>query len=158
MKALCWMLALFPLWLQAEEKSLITEHFDRFTKETTLFYQPKPGGKPWIVLSHTLGDDYVVAAYTELRSTPKLRHGCTTEGLVDEKPFRFEIDAQYSVEPMRSGVVESVGWMMSMSLLETFAKSKVIEIRHCGTELYVQPELAEGAAQLLRKIKASKLK
>jgi hypothetical protein len=59
---------------------------------------------------------------------------------------------------MRSGVLESVGWMMSMSLLETFAKSKVIEIRHCGIELYVQPELTEGAAQLLKRIKASGVK
>ncbi len=158
MKAFCWMLALLPLWLQAEEKTLITERFDRFTKKATLFYQPKPEGKPWIVLAHDVGNDHVVASYFELTSSPKLRHGCTTEGLADDKPFRFEIDAQYSLEPMRSGVLESVGWMMSMSLLETFAKSKVIEIRHCGIELYVQPELTEGAAQLLKRIKASGVK
>ena len=138
---------------QSSDTPLIKEEFDRFRQETVLSYVPDlPPGSPWTQLKHVVGRKDVFLLYTHLKPTIQFRGACTTEGLADGKPFSFPAPGESDVSAMRQGFVETVSWVIPLELLRTFADSTNVEIRHCGRELYIQPGITMGAAQMLQAI------
>jgi hypothetical protein len=152
-------IALFAASVSAQENAtpLITEQQDRFTKKPLLRYQPDtPAGAPITTLMHEVGSDSVVLLYIHLKPTMRFSAPCTTEGLADGKPFVFPIPGESDTQAMRQGFVESVTWVITLQMLRTLAASTSVEIRHCGHDLYIQPSITSGAAQMLQAIEARK--